>query len=1297
MDKIKRLIVLTGCFFIASSNVLAQDTTNTIGHVSIASPNAASLGKYGDIPVSYHTGLPNIDIPIYTVESGSLKLPISLSYHASGLKVQEEASWVGAGWTLNAGGMITRSVVGAADDRGRNDMGSYVMKGHYTDFGFNSYISSINMPDADHFVDLGWYDGEPDLYFFNFGGYTGKFYFNDDRTPILVPEQDFKIQTYYNSQQGFTGFIVTTPDGVRYYFGQAGNNGPTQPVETTIPSSIKGGGANLSAAASSWFLNKIISADGTDSITLQYLSESYSYYTFSLSQMLSGDYVPGDATKNGVNLVKNCVTGVRLTQVAFPNGNITFTPASSYRTDLSDYNNIGAMYDGTNSSASALGSISIKNNNGFCKKDSFYYGYFTDNTELSSVVGTAYSSYNLHSDKYRLRLDSMQELSCDGTIKLPPYKFAYFSEMVPRKLSFGLDHWGYYNGADANTTLVPTYTVTNSGSPTVYTGANRDAAWPAMRGGSLQKITYPTGGYTSLDFEPKNIYTFNATTLQYVPYGGGVIHEYGQADTPLTRTVNFTLVTTGGTVGAFVVTAHNTSTNYSPLLTISNSTGNPVASTPMYLNSPTAGNTTTFTDTVLLPAGNYSATLAFPVNTTGLINGADFLVGQYQYLPTSTSLTVSGLRIKTITNNDGLTSNNIITSYNYNAGGSTSTGVLYSRPVYVQTIRNTVNALVWDFSPSYGCWGVYGLGYYVTPGSLQPLATTQGENLGFDEVDVSQTGNGHSVYRYYGSNMWQSSLNDVCTRSLVQTGSCDFNIPNYPAAPLPFEFMRGELKYEAHFTESGAILNEKYYYPVYTPDSLTTPGHIGGTVLDSHTGVTAVYFTEYNLQSAAKTQNKVIELDYDAATGNSISKSSTVYYGSLFHHQPTRKVTTTSTGDSLVTNMKYTMDFRITGCDAIPDSFHYFMNAINADAQWLNDSINKCTPQSNDNNNCRRIYYQTYRTKVAADRMKFIAYRRRSYAPDTSNILSRCYLTALGTADTLLKPILRLQNEYYNAPIESSEWKDLNLLHASYTRFDTSTSPLGYVYPGRTKLINLQATSTTFTNASVSGTTISKDSRYVDESFYNFDNGNPVQVTPRDGIANSYIWDYLNSEPIAKASNATVSQIAYTSFEADGKGNWTFAGTPVIDPTSPTGNKCYSLSNGSITKTGLTSARTIVSFWQKAGGTVTITPTGGSASFVAGKGINNWYYYEYTLTGATAVTVSGTGTIDELRLYPSNAQMVTYTYTPLLGMTSACDVDNKITYYFYDGFGRLKWIKDQDLNIIKTIQYHYSNIPGIQY
>lgn len=1287
MIKFKRVAVLITCFFLSAVKGNAQDTTNTIGHVSIASPTAASLGKYGDIPVSYHTGLPNVDIPIYTVESGSLKLPISLSYHASGLKVQEQASWVGAGWALNAGGMITRTVVGAADDRGRNDMGSYVLKGHYTDFGFNSYIpyktfNNDSIAHADQLFDWGWYDGEPDLYFFNFGGYTGKFYYNDDRTPILVPEQDFKIQTYYSTQQGFTGFIITTPDGAKYYFGQTGNNnGAVQPVETTIPSTLQSGGANLGAAASSWFLNKIISADGTDSITLQYQTESYGYYTLSFSQVLSGNYVPTDGTKIGVSLVKNFVSGVRLSQINFPNGLVSFTRASTPRTDLSGGTTSNNYFtDSANTNSYALGSITIANNNGFCKKDSFYYGYFYNNTALNSNFYGGYSFYNLHTDEYRLRLDSLQELTCDGSIKLPPYKFNYFSETVPRKLSFGTDHWGYYNGADTNKTLVPTYTVINQGTPTTTGGANRDAAWPAMRGGTLQKITYPTGGYTTFDFEPKSIYTFSSSTLEDIQLSSLVVHEYGQSN--LTQTTNFTTQATGGTV----ITVHNNSTNWSPTLSITNSSGAYVAGTPIQINV-----SSTYTTTQTLNGGTYTATLSFPSNSgSTLINGADATFGQWQYVSTPSSETVSGLRIKTITNNDGITPNNIITSYNYAGGGSTSTGVLYSRPVYIQAIRNSIDALIWPYFP-YGCaFGPFG--YYLSPASIEPMSTTQGENMGFDEVDVSQAGNGHSVYRYYGSNIWSNNINDVCNRTLTQTGSCDYTIPDYPVIPLPFEFMRGELKYEGHFNQVGQVLKETYYYPVYTPDSLTTPGHIGKII----PGGNSVWFIEYNLQSAAKTQNKIIETDYDPINLASLTKSSTVYYGSLFHHQPTRKVTTTSTGDSLITNMKYAMDFRIPSCDAsIPDSLPYYMNVFHADSAYLNTNIYSCTPQDSTVNNCRRYVLDTFRMDIARDRVKFINYRRKSYAPDTANLLTNCYNTSLATADTLLKPILRLQSEYYNAPIESSEWKDLNLLHASYTRFDTSTSPVGYVYPGRTKLINLQATSTTFTNASVSGNTISKDSRYADESFYIFNNGNPVQVTPHDGIANSYIWDYLNSEPIAKASNAAVSQIAYTSFEADGKGNWTFSGTPVTDATSPTGGKCYLLSNGNIVKSGLTSAKYIVSFWQKTGATVSIT--GGTNTSITGKTINGWTYYEYTVSGATSITVSGSGYIDELRLYPSNAQMVTYTYTPLLGMTSACDVDNKITYYFYDGFGRLKWIKDQDLNIIKTFQYHYQSIPGLQY
>ena len=48
-------------------------------------PEATVFGKFGDIPVSFFTGTPNISIPIWEVNMKSLSLPISLSYHASGV------------------------------------------------------------------------------------------------------------------------------------------------------------------------------------------------------------------------------------------------------------------------------------------------------------------------------------------------------------------------------------------------------------------------------------------------------------------------------------------------------------------------------------------------------------------------------------------------------------------------------------------------------------------------------------------------------------------------------------------------------------------------------------------------------------------------------------------------------------------------------------------------------------------------------------------------------------------------------------------------------------------------------------------------------------------------------------------------------------------------------------------------------------------------------------------------------------------------------------------------------------
>ncbi|MFM7858351.1 MAG: hypothetical protein ACKO96_42140 [Flammeovirgaceae bacterium] len=71
------------------------------------SPEAASLGKYVDFPISLHTGTPAIGIDLYQLSTYNYKHPIALNYHASGVKVQEIASRQGIGWSLQAGGIIT--------------------------------------------------------------------------------------------------------------------------------------------------------------------------------------------------------------------------------------------------------------------------------------------------------------------------------------------------------------------------------------------------------------------------------------------------------------------------------------------------------------------------------------------------------------------------------------------------------------------------------------------------------------------------------------------------------------------------------------------------------------------------------------------------------------------------------------------------------------------------------------------------------------------------------------------------------------------------------------------------------------------------------------------------------------------------------------------------------------------------------------------------------------------------------------------------------------------------------------
>ncbi len=104
----KLLNIILSLFFIFSttSHGFAQLSQVASGGSIYAppSPNASALLRYANVPVDEHTGIPSVVLPIDQLAGKKLSVPITLSYHASGNKVQDVASNVGLGFVLNAGG-----------------------------------------------------------------------------------------------------------------------------------------------------------------------------------------------------------------------------------------------------------------------------------------------------------------------------------------------------------------------------------------------------------------------------------------------------------------------------------------------------------------------------------------------------------------------------------------------------------------------------------------------------------------------------------------------------------------------------------------------------------------------------------------------------------------------------------------------------------------------------------------------------------------------------------------------------------------------------------------------------------------------------------------------------------------------------------------------------------------------------------------------------------------------------------------------------------------------------------------
>ena len=500
-----RAITILSVLLLAVHTVSAQN-----GAVIIPpSPTAASLAEYADVPVSLYTGLPNVNIPLWTLSGKHLQLPLSLSYHGGGVKVEENSSWIGLGFSLNAGGVISRTVRGLPDE----DTYGYINESSIPDQPvYTTELEFVVKKEADY---------EPDIFFFNFNGHSGKFVYNKNQDKFIpLSESDLGI-SYKGTASSITSFEVQTADGTVYTFGRTEQTR----MKTTFwqPVSLQGSETpkireSLSVATTSWYLTSITTPAHKETITLSYTTERYQYRGSRLGR--NGYRVNGNKAYETQTQTTYEIVGARLTTIAAPflNTRVDFV-AGEDRQDVKQFN-------AEPQSAKRLAKIQVVNTVSSKVTQTFVLDndqYFT-NSKINQVVKEDQYLYR------RLKLVGVQEWDGNQAQAKPSYQFTYDERSaLPPKDAHTQDHWGYFNGTFkgggyySSNYMIPPYkgrvdnvedrlTVLCNNSYEEYPlnildyvalkGDNREPLYPAMQAGTLTKIQYPTGGTTTFTYEP---------------------------------------------------------------------------------------------------------------------------------------------------------------------------------------------------------------------------------------------------------------------------------------------------------------------------------------------------------------------------------------------------------------------------------------------------------------------------------------------------------------------------------------------------------------------------------------------------------------------------------------------------------------------------------------------------------------------------------------------------------------------------------------------------------------------------
>ncbi|MHC0446367.1 RHS repeat domain-containing protein [Flavobacterium sp. 3-218] len=455
--------------------------------------------------VSLYTGQPSIDIPIYTINLDGMEIPISISYNTGGIKVEEDATSVGLGWSLNIGGQITRNNHGAADERyfmnqdynntfGIGRLKTSIDPQQATQWGCNSsgeygsrmqFYAKAFLAGNDKRGIYGTEDSRPDEFYYSFFGHSGKFMFSQElKKFVTFPLDDINISYLLGNRSSIpqTIFIdyfnVQLPNGYSLILGKDGTSSISQ--------------YGLTPFDQSWQLKKIISSKNKE-VIYNYISADYSLFSnlSSPTTKIATGYI-GTEEQVVVGSPESNTTATKeklISEIIFPEGKISFS-----------YGNRIDLLTGSKK----LEEIKVYDNTGnLIKKIDLVQSYFNANVHLYSTDAV---------DK-RLKLDAIRFYDTKNNV-VENYNFDYYSfGKIPSKSSKAQDHWGYFNGKESNFSLFPRH-IMPFHNVASNNGFNRDVDTLYTKTFSLKSIKFPEGAVKYYNYENHKCLT-GATTGTY--------------------------------------------------------------------------------------------------------------------------------------------------------------------------------------------------------------------------------------------------------------------------------------------------------------------------------------------------------------------------------------------------------------------------------------------------------------------------------------------------------------------------------------------------------------------------------------------------------------------------------------------------------------------------------------------------------------------------------------------------------------------------------------------------------------